>query len=154
MTNSTAAPTDTQKSEPKYESLTFNHLLRSYSLTNLMADTAYKICLTLKETDPRNGYVQLSCTNVHTKPALATTAQPLPQSRSNMGLAIGLSVAFLLFFFTYFAAVTIKKYRLQREYEVPAQKLTAPTNVIHGNQNLAPIPLENIYSPLIKHMRH
>jgi len=130
-------------------------LLRSYSLTNLEADTPYRICLTLKDPEAKTGYVQLSCTSVRTKAALSTTVRPVPQTKSHMSLAVGLSVALLLSSVVYFAAIALKRYRRQRQYEIPSQKLTVTHNPRPlSDQNLAPIPLENIYSPLIKHMRH
>ncbi|CAG2163748.1 unnamed protein product [Oppiella nova] len=146
------------KWQSEYESVTVNHVLRSYSLTHLEPNTKYWICLTVRDADAHNGYVQLSCTTVVTKAATHTTATPLKTSEStNFALAITLSATILLVFFVYFVYMGLKRYRIHRQYEIPAPKLSNGANNnpgVHNDPNLPHIPLENIKSPLIKHMRH
>ena len=108
--------------------------------------------------DAHNGYVQLSCTTVVTKAATHTTATPLKTSEStNFALAVTLSATILLVFFVYFVYMGLKRYRIHRQYEIPVPKLSNGANNnpgVHNDPNLPHIPLENIKSPLIKHMRH
>ncbi|CAG2119400.1 unnamed protein product, partial [Medioppia subpectinata] len=116
----------------RYETVTVNHMLRSYSLTHLVPNTKYWICLTVKDADAHNGYVQLSCTTVVTKPATHTTAKaPLAaagaagRESTNFAVAISISVTILAVLFMYFVYMGLKRYRIHRQYEIPVPKLTA-----------------------------
>jgi len=104
------------------------------------------MCLTVRDDDAKNGYVQLSCTSVMTKTA-NFVLKPVPERTSNVAVAMSLSAAIFMIFVIYFSLIAAKKYKIQRQYEIP-QKTTQIDN------NLAHIPLENIYSPLIANLRH
>ncbi len=119
--------------------------MRSYTLTNLEPNSKYKVCLTVRDDDAKYGYVQLSCTSVMTRTA-NFILKPVPERTSNVAVAMSLSAAIFMVFVIYFSLIAAKKYKIQRQYEIPQK-----TQI---EQNLAPIPLENIYSPLITNLRH
>ncbi|XP_054163769.1 leucine-rich repeat neuronal protein 1-like [Oppia nitens] len=151
-TNSTDPPLDNQLAgnwHSNYESVTVNHLLRSYSLTHLKPNTQYWICLTVRDADAHNGYVQLSCTTVVTKMAVNSTAKAVAEESGSFALALCLSAAIIAVFLSYFLFVGLKKYRIHRQYETPAPKQSMVGTVggypgLQNETNLPHIPLENI----------
>ena len=105
---------------------TVNHLLLSYTITNLLANTRYKMCL--RAYSPIHGSFVRSALGT----TVMMTTRPAPQHLQRIQcdpkagaslLAIGLNIALLLMFAIYFMITAWRRYRLQSQYEIPAQKI-------------------------------
>jgi hypothetical protein len=59
----------------KYETVTVNHFLRSYTINNLLPNHRYKMCIAIRDDDNDiSANVQLSCTIVQTASAYLVTS--------------------------------------------------------------------------------
>ncbi|XP_054163831.1 leucine-rich repeat neuronal protein 1-like [Oppia nitens] len=123
----------------KYETVTVNHYLRSYTINNLMPNHKYKMCISIRDDDNDiSGSVQLSCTIVQTAPAYMVGS--MTGHVSNMAVALTLSVFVLMIFVICFSLCAARQYHKKFQYETSHKSLI---------DNMIIIPMDNICSPLI-----
>ncbi|CAG2114205.1 unnamed protein product [Medioppia subpectinata] len=143
--NASASTAGTTGSATKYETVTIQHFLRSYTINNLMPEHKYKMCIAIRDDDIADisANLQLSCTIVQTAPAY--TVGSMTGHVSNMAVALTLSVFVLMLFVICFSFCAARQYNKKFQYETPHKALI---------DNMIIIPMDNICSPLIAANHH